>query len=54
VLFFGGPLILLILSLSAWFVIPFNNHVVISDINIGILYIFMISSLNALNIIVAG
>ena len=44
ILFFGGPLVLLILSLSAWFVIPFNNYVVISDINIGVLYIFMISS----------
>lgn len=54
ILFFGGPLILLILSLSAWFVIPFNNNVVISDINIGILYVFMVSSLNALNIIIAG
>jgi NADH-quinone oxidoreductase subunit H len=54
VLFFGGPLILLILSLSAWFVIPFNNYVVVSDINIGVLYIFMVSSLNALNIIIAG
>ncbi len=53
-LFFGGPFILLILSLSAWFVIPFNNYTVISDINIGVLYIFMISSLNTLNIIVAG
>lgn len=54
VLFFGGPLVLLILSLSAWFAIPFNNSTVIADINIGILYIFMISSLNTLNIIVAG
>ena len=53
-LFFGGPLILLVLSLSAWFVIPFNNDVVISNINIGVLYIFMVSSLNTLNIIVAG
>jgi NADH-quinone oxidoreductase subunit H len=54
VLFFGGPLVLLILSLSAWFAIPFNNNTVVSDINIGILYIFMVSSLNTLNIIVAG
>jgi NADH-quinone oxidoreductase subunit H len=54
VLFFGGPLVLLVLSLSAWFVIPFNNYIVVSDINIGVLYIFMVSSLNALNIIVAG
>lgn len=53
-LFFGGPIVLLILSLSAWFVIPFNNYIVVSDINIGVLYIFMVSSLNALNIIVAG
>jgi NADH-quinone oxidoreductase subunit H len=54
ILFFGGPLVLLVLSLSAWFVIPFNNYIVVSDINIGVLYIFMVSSLNALNIIVAG
>lgn len=53
-LFFGAPLFLLTLSLSAWFVIPFNNYIVMSDINIGVLYIFMVSSLNALNIIVAG
>jgi NADH-quinone oxidoreductase subunit H len=53
-LFFGGPLVLLVLSLSAWFVIPFNNNVVVADINIGILYVFMVSSLNTLNIIVAG
>lgn len=53
-LFFGGPLILLILSLSAWFAIPFNNNTVVADINVGILYIFMVSSLNTLNIIVAG
>lgn len=54
VLFFGGPMVLLLLSLTAWFAIPFNNYVVISDINIGVLYIFMISSLNTLNIIIAG
>lgn len=53
-LFFGGPVVLLILSLSAWFVIPFNDYSVVSDINIGVLYVFMISSLNALNIIIAG
>jgi NADH-quinone oxidoreductase subunit H len=45
---------LLILSLSAWFVIPFNNYAVVSNINAGVLFIFMISSLNTLNIIVAG
>jgi len=53
-LFIAGPLVLLLLSLSAWFVIPFNNCILIADINIGVLYIFMISSLNGLNIIVAG
>lgn len=54
ILFFTGPFILLVLSLTAWFVIPFNNFVVISNINAGILFIFMISSLNTLNIIIAG
>jgi NADH-quinone oxidoreductase subunit H len=54
VLFFLGPFILLALSISAWFVVPFNNSTVLADLNIGILYIFMISSLNALNIIISG
>jgi NADH-quinone oxidoreductase subunit H len=54
ILFFIGPFVLLILSLSAWFVIPFNNYAVVSNINAGVLFIFMISSLNTLNIIVAG
>jgi NADH-quinone oxidoreductase subunit H len=54
ILFFMGPFVLLILSLTAWFVIPFNNSTVISNINTGILFIFMISSLNTLNIIIAG
>lgn len=54
ILFFSGPFILLILSLSAWFVIPFNSRTVVSNINVGILYIFTISSLNTLNIIIAG
>lgn len=53
-LFFTGPFVLLLLSLSAWFVIPFNNQVIISDISIGVLFIFMISSLNVLNIIISG
>lgn len=53
-LFFVGPLILLMLSISAWCVVPFNDKAIFSDINIGILYIFMISSLNALNIIISG
>lgn len=34
--------------------IPFNSRTVVSNINVGILYIFTISSLNTLNIIIAG
>lgn len=34
--------------------IPFNSRTVVSNINVGVLYIFTISSLNTLNIIIAG
>jgi NADH-quinone oxidoreductase subunit H len=53
-LFFICPFMTFVLSITAWFVIPLSSFSIISNINIGILYIFMISSLNALNIIIAG
>lgn len=53
-LFFICPFLTFVLSITAWFVIPLSGFSMIANINIGILYIFMISSLNALNIIIAG
>lgn len=52
--FLLAPLVSCILALAAWAVIPFNLGWVISDINVGILYIFAISSLSIYGIIMAG
>src|SRR5207244_7797383 len=48
------PLVTTVLALSAWAVIPVNAEWVIADINVGILYIFAISSLSVYGIIMAG
>ena len=42
------------LALVAWAVIPFGDGLVIADINVGILYLFAISSLGVYGIIMAG
>src|ERR1700759_1047883 len=49
-----APLVSCVLALSAWAVIPMNLGWVISDINVGVLYIFAISSLSIYGIIMAG
>src|SRR6201989_1086260 len=52
--FLLAPLVSCILALAAWAVIPTNLGWVISDINVGVLYIFAISSLSIYGIIMAG
>jgi NADH-quinone oxidoreductase subunit H len=52
--FLLAPLITCVLSLAAWAVIPVAENWVIADINVGILYIFAISSLGVYGIIMAG
>src|SRR6059058_2267005 len=52
--FLLAPLVTAILALSAWAVIPIDLGWAISDINVGILYIFAISSLGVYGIIMAG
>ncbi len=54
VLFFIAPMITFILSLMGWAVIPFNETALLSDINLGILYLFAISSLSVYGIIMSG
>jgi NADH-quinone oxidoreductase subunit H len=54
VVFIAAPMITFILSMVAWAVIPFDDGWVVSDINVGILYLFAISSLGVYGIIMAG
>ena len=54
ILFLLSPFISFALSLIGWCVIPFNFFSVFSDINVGILYIFAISSLGVYGVIIAG
>jgi NADH-quinone oxidoreductase subunit H len=54
VVFMLAPLITVTLSLGAWAVIPFDKGWVVSNINVGILYIFAISSLGVYGIIMGG
>ncbi len=49
-----APLIAVVLAISAWAVIPVNNGWAISDINVGVLYLFAISSLGVYGVIMAG
>src|SRR5215831_16566897 len=52
--FLLAPLVTAALALSAWAVIPVSAEWVIADINVGILYIFAISSLGVYGMIMAG
>ena len=54
VLFIMAPIITFVLSLMGWAVIPFTLNSVLSDINLGVLYLFAISSLSVYGIILAG
>jgi NADH-quinone oxidoreductase subunit H len=54
VVFMLAPMLTFILALVAWAVIPFGEGLVIADINVGILYLFAISSLGVYGVIMAG
>ncbi len=54
VVFLAAPLLTFVLATIAWVVIPFADGWVISDLNVGILYIFAISSLGVYGIIMGG
>lgn len=52
--FLLAPVLTFLLALIAWAVIPFNDGWVLADINVGVLYLFAISSLGVYGIIMAG
>ena len=52
--FLVAPIITLALSIAAWAVVPVQAGVVLANINVGILYIFAISSLGVYGILMAG
>ena len=54
VVFLLAPLITVILAFAGWAVVPFNPGWVVADINVGILYLFAMSSLGVYGIIMAG
>jgi NADH-quinone oxidoreductase subunit H len=53
-IFILAPLLTFILSLMGWAVIPFGEGLVLSNINVGVLYLFAISSLSVYGIVLAG
>jgi NADH-quinone oxidoreductase subunit H len=53
-IFLLAPMLTFVLSLMGWAVIPFSSGTVIGDINVGILYLFAISSLSVYGIITSG
>lgn len=53
-LFLIAPVLTFGFSLAAWAVIPFDAEIVLADINLGILYLFAVSSLAVYGIILAG
>lgn len=54
IVFLLAPILAFVLSLISWAVIPFSKNLVIADINLGILYLFAISSMNVYGILLAG
>ena len=54
IIFILAPVVTMTLALVAWAVIPFDDELVLADINVGILYLFAVSSLGVYGIIMGG
>ena len=54
IVFLVAPILTFVLAIVAWAVIPFDAGLVLADINVGILYLFAISSLGVYGVIMAG
>ena len=52
--FFLAPMISFVMAMIAWAVIPFNDGWILSDINVAILYVFAVSSLEVYGVIMGG
>jgi NADH-quinone oxidoreductase subunit H len=53
-LFVIAPVIVFALSLSAWAIIPFSAHLVLANVNAGVLYVLAVTSLGVYGILIAG
>lgn len=53
-LFIIGPILTFTFSIFSWIVIPFDFNIVITDINLGLLFLFAVSSLNIYGIVISG
>jgi len=54
IIFILAPIVTMTLALIAWAVIPFDEDLVLANINVGILYLFAVSSLGVYGIIMGG
>jgi NADH-quinone oxidoreductase subunit H len=54
VVFVLAPMVTFVLALIGWAVVPFGEGLVLADINVGVLYLFAVSSLGVYGIIMAG
>ena len=54
VVFILAPIVTMTLALVAWAVIPMSENLVLADINVGVLYLFAVSSLGVYGIIMGG
>lgn len=53
-LFLLGPVLALAPALAAWAVFPFTDHLVLADLNAGLLYVLAITSLGVYGVVIAG
>jgi len=53
-IFISAPIVTFALSLTGWSIIPFGSNIVIADVQLGVLFLFCISSLGVYGVIMSG